>query len=236
MVDFVDWRVRRGSMVRRFSNGLIVQGERLGILELSACLLARSQQPEPLGLLGPLAAACTSEGIRKDTGIVSWLYWPNLVTIDGRVVAKTSMSINASKPEEGNQVLFRILVNCFASRSDAFPSGLPATSILEALGVEIDVDLLRDKIVHALDWYCADWDRGMHRKLVERIRPTIAWLGRDVEVIMTDGQALEGKADGLDEFGSLLLEQRRQQGRQRAGGPTTRTIHPESVELVRVAH
>jgi biotin-(acetyl-CoA carboxylase) ligase len=225
-----DWRVRRGSGIRRFSEGLVVQGGRPGVLELSACR-ATSAQTSPGGfhLLGPLVAACTSEGIRRDTGIVSWLHWPNLVTIEGRAVAKTSLSVSSPQESGGNaQIVFGISVSCFADAATPFPSGLPTTSILDVLGVEIDVDLLRDKILHALGWYYAEWERGMHRKLVDRMRPTIAWLGHEVEVRTAEAEVLKGIAMGLDDGGSLLLEQRGARGSRK-----TRTIPPEGVELVR---
>jgi biotin-(acetyl-CoA carboxylase) ligase len=238
LADFVDWRVRKGPTVRRFSNGLVVQGARPGMLDLSAYRLAGDQTyPERLGFLGVLAAACTSEGIRRDTGIISWLCWPNLVTINDRLVAKASLSLEAppGSADPGahgvnTRVTMQISVNCFASTSSAFPSiSMPSTSILEALGVKIDVDLLRDKILHALNWYFAEWERGMHRKLAERMQPTIAWLGRSVEVWTVGGPRLRGLAKGLDDFGSLFLEQ--WDGRRI---PKTRAIRPEGVELVRV--
>jgi biotin-(acetyl-CoA carboxylase) ligase len=220
-----DWRVRKGSAVRKFSDRLVVQGGRQGVLDLSVCLLADGRA-HGLGFLRPLAAACASEGIRRDTGIVSWLHWPDLVTVDGRVVAKTSLSQAASKKPAGKkEATIEISVNCFAGTSGA------STSILEALGVEIDVDLLRDKILHALNWYHAEWEMGMERKLVERMQPTIAWLGRDVEVTMSDGRALRGRAKGLDDLCSLLLEQL---GDGRRGSPQTRRLPPQSVELVHV--
>ena len=197
------------------------------MLDLSVCLLFTSQRdPRGAGLLGPLAAACASEGIRRDTGIISWLHWPNLVTIDGRVVAKASLSLAAPQEPHGKaQAVFGVSVNCFASTPPSFPSGLPSTSILDVLGVEIDADLLRDKVLHAMDWYFAEWERGMHRKLVDRIEPTVPWLGRDVKVRTVDGKVLAGMAKGLDDDGSLLLER----------GGRTRAIRPEGVELVRVA-
>jgi len=166
-------------------------------------------QSAAFGLLASLAAACASEGIRRDTGIVSWLHWPNLITIDGRVVAQTSLSVTQpANPEAKAQVVTGVLVNCFDGRPASFPSRLPAASILDALGVEIDLDLLRDKVLHALDWYFAEWERGMHRKLVERIEPTISWLGGDVNVRTTDAKVIVGRAKGLDDEGSLLLERR----------------------------
>jgi BirA family biotin operon repressor/biotin-[acetyl-CoA-carboxylase] ligase len=200
------------------------------MLDLSACVRASLQaQPEMFGLLSLLGAACTSEGIRKDTGVASWLHWPNLVTIDGRVVAKTSLSVVAPSGSDGDaRVVFAISVNCFADAPAAFPPGLPATSILGVLGVQIDVGFLRDKVLHALDWYFAEWQSGLHQKLVERMTPNIEWLGRDVEVMASGGRQLRGRAKGLDDLGSLVLEQRDRRGRQK-----TIALPPETVELVR---
>jgi biotin-(acetyl-CoA carboxylase) ligase len=224
--DFA-WKVRKRPVPRRFSDGLVVQGGPRGLLRLSVCRVPiRQAQPAAFGLLGPLAAACTSEGIRRDTGIISWLHWPNLVTIEGRVTAKTSVSVTRHvDPDSRDGVVFDVLVNCSAERPTAFPSGLRATSILEVLGVEIDVDLLRDKVLHAVDWYFAEWERGAHRKLVERMEPTISWLGRDVEVRGAGSRVIQGRAKGLDDDGSLLLERR----------GVTHAIPAEQVELVRVA-
>jgi len=217
------WRVRRGIGVTSFSERLVVQARRSGMLDLSVCLLASGRTtPEELGLLGTLSAACVSEGIRRDTGIVSWLHWPDLVTIGGRVVAKASICLAAPDSAAKTQVTIRISVNCFARSEVGFHSSIQSTSILEALGVEIDVDLLRDKILHALNWYHAEWERGVHRKLVERIRPTVAWLGHSVEVRTRNGQVLKGRAIGLDDLGSLLLRQ----------GRKTRALRPDGVALV----
>jgi biotin-(acetyl-CoA carboxylase) ligase len=229
--DSDDWRIKRGSALWRFSDRLVVQGGRRGLLDLSVCVLADGRaSPGTAGLLGPLVAASASEGIRRDTGVVSWLHWPNLVTIDDRVVAKTSLSMTEVQGSGGKtQVVMGILVNCFSSRPSSFPSALPCTSILDALGVEVDIALLRDKVLHALNWYHAEWERGMLRKLADRIRPTIAWLGRKVEVRAAGGPPLRGMARGLDDFGSLVLEQEGRGGRK-----TARAIHPEGVELVRV--
>ena len=228
MAGFSGWRVRRGAAVRRFSDGLVVQTAGTGSLDLAVCRVAEGHPSHAdIGLLRPLVAACASEGIRRDTGIVSWLHWPDLVTIGGRVVAKTSLSIGAGREADQVKFVLSISVNCFSSVSLASAAELPGTSILEALGVEIDLDLLRDKILHALDWYYAEWERGMHAKLVERIQPTIPWLGGGIKVRMVDGRVLRGTARGLDVHGSLLLEPR--QGNKREDALA---LSPGSVELV----
>jgi hypothetical protein len=316
------WRVRRGSSVNRFSHGLVIQGRRPGMLDLSVCILtsggslfssqesrrvqpsygsgrgdywdsggddtgeigdwdaprmALSSPPAGLSLLGPLAAACTSEGIRKDTGIISWLYWPNLVTIDEGVVAVTSVSTSATPPSKGGQmkepygtmIVFNISVNCFAENRGLKPSaslfsspfsppagsGLSPTSISAVLGVEIDIDLLRDKILHAIDWYHAEWARGMQATLVERIQPTIPWLGRRVVVTMrartaaaaaaaaavaAGGEAevpsgrrvLRGWAAGLDATCSLVLSTGGSRARPREGRQQKKHLPAPSIAVV----
>jgi hypothetical protein len=220
-----DWRVRRGSAVRRFSDGLVVQGGRRGLLRLWVCRAFSPAAPGAFGLLGPLSAACASEGIRRDTGIISWLHWPNLVTIDGKVVANTSLYLTRpSRPGAKAHAVFEVSVSCFGD-SASMPTGLRSTSIAKVLGVEIDASLLREKILHALDWYLAEWERGMLSKLVQRIQPTISWLGQEVDVRTADGRVVKGKAVRLEEGGSLVLE-----------GPVTRKVAPEDVALVRLAH
>jgi biotin-(acetyl-CoA carboxylase) ligase len=219
------WRVRRGSGVGRFSDGLVVQGGSAGLLRLWVCRALSPGAPGAYGLLGPLAAACTSEGIRRDTGIISWLHWPDLVTIDGKVVAKTSLSLaQPSHTGAKAHAIFEVSVNCFAD-AVPFPPGLRSTSIAKVLGVEIDMGLLRDKVLHAFDWYLAEWERGVLIKLVERIQPTISWLGQEVEVTTSGGEVLTGRAVRLGEDGSLGLE-----------GPHARTVAPELVDVVRLAH
>lgn len=230
MLDSVDWRVRKGPGPRQFSDRVVVQGGSAGMLELSICLLAsRSASRRMLGLLVPLAAACASEGIRRDTGIVSWLHWPNLVTIDGRVVAETSVSLARAPESRGRtQVVMNISVDCF-SPGPGTSSALPSTSILTALGVEIDVAMLREKVLHAVNWYYAEWERGMNQKLAERMRPTIAWLGRDVEVRTAEGQVIRGRAIAMDDFGSLVLGKEGSRGSR-----TARALPPDGVEFVSV--
>jgi biotin-(acetyl-CoA carboxylase) ligase len=112
---------------------------------------------------------------------------------------------------------------------------LTPTSIREELGVEIDMRLLRDKILHALTWYQAEWERGMYRKLVERIQPTIPWLGRKVRVETRSHDVLVGRAERLDDTGSLVLAGVERPRRDLGDNGPTETLSPGDVELVRVA-
>ena len=193
--------------------------KKLGLLDLEVSIGAA---PKNLTLLGPVTVAAVSEAIRKDTGIVSWVHWPDLVTIDGKAVGRALVSPSRS----ALAVVIGATVNCSCPASEvAFSPTIPSTSILGELGVEIDVDLLREKVLEAIDWYSAEWERGAHGKLVSRIEPSIPWMGATVRVAMAKGARLEGRAAALDESGSLLLEG--------AGVQTwSATLSPSEVECV----
>ena len=202
-----DWRVRRGSAVRRFSDGLVVQGGRRGLLRLWVCRAFSPAAPGAFGLLGPLSAACASEGIRRDTGIISWLHWPNLVTIDGKVVANTSLYLTRpSRPGAKAHAVFEISVSCFGD-SASMPHRAAFDVHREVLGVEIDAepparqDPARPRLVF----------RRVGEGDAQQARPTGSsppspGSGRRSMSRTADGRVVKGKAVGLDEGGSLVLE------------------------------
>ncbi|HUI00489.1 MAG TPA: hypothetical protein VLX56_02525 [Nitrososphaerales archaeon] len=201
------WTLRKASSAPRFVDRLVLQRRRRGILDLTVHLAVDGRTSDrALGMLLPLAAASTSEGIRRDTGVVSWLHWPDLVTIEGRAVAKATVSVGQRKAAESRQVLMCITVSCFPEKPVS-TAPLPPASLLEVLGVEVDLDLLRNKVLHAVNWYHAAWESGLHSKLAERMLPTIPWIGRKVEVAVDGAPALRGVVKGLDSYCRLLLDQ-----------------------------
>ena len=185
-----------------------------GLLSISGTLEGPSRN---LSLLGPLMAAALSEAIRKDTGLIAWLHWPDLTTVDGSAVGRASLS------RASGVTNVELRVNCFAPGAKAiFSRGVPSGSILDALGVEIDPSLLRERVLDATDWLTAEWEKGAYGRLVERIQPSIAWMGQPVKVVKKNGDTMTGSATGVDEKGSLLLHGKL--------GPVA--ISPEDVEFV----
>ena len=193
------WKLRRGRRLKSPSAGVVLQREgRPGVLDLQICVAASSNLP----LLTPVATGALSEAIRKDTGIISWLHWPDLVTIDDRAVGRVSVSPSP----DGRAVVIQVLVNCSGRNSPASNTDLASTSIRACLGVEVDKNLLREKILEAIGWYSAEWERGVYSKLVARVQPSIPWMGGNVKVKTREGAVFIGKAVALDESGSLVVE------------------------------
>jgi len=162
-------------------------------LRLSA--VARCGDETPL-LLGLIAAFSASEGIRKDTGIISWVRWPRFVTIDGRDVAATSASVtpSAASGVRWTQLDFRVNL----SHTDT-PG---ATSLYDALGVDVDRNLLTEKILDSLSWMHFGWSNGMHPQLLRRIRSMTETIGTRVVLKSGDGRAV-GTALNIDADGRL---------------------------------
>jgi BirA family transcriptional regulator, biotin operon repressor / biotin---[acetyl-CoA-carboxylase] ligase len=230
------WRVSADSKLGLISNGMVLQRDSVrGKLDLSVCIIPAAQPLRKMRLLGPTVTAAVSEAIRKDTGVISWLHWPNLVSIDGKIVGRTSSSSFSLPvaPGDGEKsaVVMDLGVNCFASpAAEHISTQLPKTSLLEVLGVKVDVALLRERILQSITWYYAEWERGMDRKLIQRMEPTVSWIGKQVQVKTIRGTRLSGRATRLREDGSLLLRQEE----PKEGTAKIRAVAPELVEHVRM--
>jgi biotin-(acetyl-CoA carboxylase) ligase len=142
-----------------------------------------------------------SEGIRKDTGIISWIRWPNVVSIEGRTVASCYASKVSSK---GNLVHFELAVN--TSRRPAEGQ----VSLSDLLGVEVEHELLLEKILDSLSWMHSGWTKDMHPQILKRIKSMTETLGSRVSV--GEGARLQvGVAVDIDDLGRLVT--RLQDGR-----------------------
>lgn len=146
--------------------------------------------------LGLVAAFSASEGIRKDTGVISWVRWPNLVAIDGKTVATARARV--IRERESNRAILDFDINI--SR----PSGGCATSLLEAVGVEVDGRILLDKVLESLAWMHAGWVNGMHPQILRRVKSMTETLGSDVSV-SKDGGRLPGVVTDIDGTGRLVV-------------------------------
>jgi hypothetical protein len=164
-----------------------------GLLRFSAVAACGS---ETSLLLGLIAAFSASEGIRKDTGIISWVHWPSIVTIEGKSVAATSASVTPAAGAGWAELDFRI--NLLHSEL------IGSTSLYDELGVEVDRRLLLDKVLESLSWMHFGWSNGMHLQLLRRITSMTETIGSRVSV-RKSGRQTAGSAVEIDALGRLVV-------------------------------
>ena len=176
-------------------DGTVVQGTSRGsVLEFSAIL--RPHADYGMGLLALIAAFCASEGIRRDTGIMTWIRWPDEVVADGKVLASTSL-VSVGSPESVGAVLnFR--VNHGRVRTEG------STSLEEILGVRIDPDLLVTKTMESLSWMYSGWLEQRHPQILNRIGSMLENAGKTVST-KRGNRREDALVVGVDEKGRLLL-------------------------------
>lgn len=204
----ITWKVRRVRRLREPGTGVSgtvrVLPEEGGVLRFVSTAACNSEGPLVLGLV---AAFSASEGIRKDTGIISWVEWPDMVTIGGKVVGRTSARVRDA-PKSGAEgdgatrvAEITISVNLSPSKERA-----GETSLLECIGVEVDSTMLLEKILDSLSWMQFGWINGMHDRLLGRVGSMTETLGRTITVRTSeDGSRVEGVALGLDARGRLRV-------------------------------
>jgi BirA family transcriptional regulator, biotin operon repressor / biotin---[acetyl-CoA-carboxylase] ligase len=146
--------------------------------------------------LGLVAAFSASEGIRKDTGVISWVRWPNSVAIEGKTVATASAGVIRAK--ESNRVVIDFNINVSRPVSEG------ATSLLEVVGVEVDRKILLDKVLESLAWMHAGWVNGMHPQVLRRVKSMTETLGSIISV-PRDGRRVAGVATDIDAKGRLVV-------------------------------
>lgn len=149
--------------------------------------------------LGLVAAFSASEGIRKDTGIISWVRWPNSVAIEGKTVAATRARV--TRDGESNRAVLDFTINVSSPVTEG------VTSLLEAVGVEIDRRILLDKVLESLAWMHAGWVNGMHPQVLRRVKSMTETLGTSVSVSRR-GSRIVGVASDIDEMGRLVVQLR----------------------------
>lgn len=174
------------------SNIVVVDGAEDAALRFSAFTECGD---ESTLLLGIIAAFCASEGIRKDTGIISWVRWPNVVAIDGEEVATTSALVTRGEDKSRVELDFSISVSGAV--------GVDGTTLCAKLGVEVDRDLLMEKVLESLSWMQFGWSTGMHDQILGRVRSMTETIGSRVG-LRSGKTGVAGDVDGAGRLVVLL--------------------------------
>jgi biotin-(acetyl-CoA carboxylase) ligase len=205
-LSLIHWSVRRSTAgVRNSALKLALLGEPEGtvvaqkdtnaaIVEFSTIL--RPGPSSQVGLLRMVTAFCTSEGIRKDTGIITWIRWPDTVIAGSAVIATTDV-VFEPRSDPGWAVLTARINNGAVKEGGA-------TSLYDVLGTKVDDQLLMEKVLESLAWMYYGFSRGMHPHIMKRVRSMVETVGRRVE-ITRDGRSVEGIVKDVDDEGRLVV-------------------------------
>jgi biotin-(acetyl-CoA carboxylase) ligase len=190
-------RVARGLVARRPRDGVVyVQDPLVDAVSLRFSAVAACGSETPL-LLAIIAAFSASEGVRKDTGIISWVRWPNAVTIEGRVVASSSAAVTRTAQGSWAQLDFRVNLLPTAKAG--------ATSLYDELGVEVDSGILLEKILESLSWLHFGWSNGMHAQMLRRVVSMTETIGTKV-LVRGRGAKAAGSVVDIDALGRLTVQ------------------------------
>jgi biotin-(acetyl-CoA carboxylase) ligase len=165
------------------------------VLSFSAILRPSGERPP--GLLAVIATFSASEGIRKDTGIISFLRWPDEVVAGGAVLASTSLETGGTS--DSRWAVLSFLVNRAGVRR------VGSTSLQALLGASVDSDMLVSKVLDSLSWMHSGWTKGMYPQILPRIGSMLDNGGASVN-LLRGGGAVSGVVIGVDEKGRLLVE------------------------------
>ena len=177
--------------------GTVIQG-RTGIRKaLEFSVILRPKAGPPLELLALIATFCASEGIRKDTGIITWLRWPDEVVAGSEVVAGTSFVHGENAA--GRWAILSFQINLGHVSRDG------STSLHNLLGVQVDPEMLLSKILDSLSWMHSGWVKEMYPQVLARISFMLENAG-DRVAVEREGKTVPGVVGGVDELGRLIVD------------------------------
>ena len=131
--------------------------------------------------------------------------WPNdLVTAEGAKVAGILVETALSDGQLAEAVI-GMGINVNWRRSDMpIEIAAGASSLADVAGSDVDRVALLRRLLGALDVEMAAIEAGVSP--LERFRAASGLTGREVEVVLGDGESLRGRAAGIDDDGALVVD------------------------------
>ena len=173
-------------------------------------LLRPDFRPQEATRLTIAAATALVRAIRAETDLPLEIKWPNDLLVGGRKVAGILTELHGEL-DHVKYVILGIGVDVNLNASD-FPPDLrkTATSLKIELGQEICRPALAAAVLHELDSDYARVGSGQFEAVADEWEDLCTTLGRNVSIRVGD-RVIQGRAESLDDDGSLLL--RTQHGR-----------------------
>ncbi|MCG5438522.1 biotin--[acetyl-CoA-carboxylase] ligase, partial [Micromonospora foliorum] len=168
--------------------------------------------PTGYGWLPLLAGVALVEAVARLAELEATLKWPNdLLIDDAKCAGVLAEAVPGRSPDQPPAIVLGIGLNV-TLRADELPvnpTGLPATSLQLAGAVATDRDpLLRALLRAVADWYDR-WRSAGGDAVASGLRDAYlaacATVGREVRVLLPNGDSLTGTATGVDPDGQLMV-------------------------------
>ncbi|RQX16916.1 biotin--[acetyl-CoA-carboxylase] ligase [Micromonospora ureilytica] len=168
--------------------------------------------PTGYGWLPLLAGVALVETVARLAELEATLKWPNdLLIDDAKCAGVLAEAVPGRAPDQPPAIVLGIGLNV-TLRADELPvnpTGLPATSLQLAGAVATDRDpLLRALLRSVADWYDR-WRAAGGDAVASGLRDAYlaacATVGREVRVLLPNGDSLTGTATGVDPDGQLMV-------------------------------
>jgi BirA family biotin operon repressor/biotin-[acetyl-CoA-carboxylase] ligase len=176
------------------------------------------------GWLPLLAGVALVEAVSRLAELEAALKWPNDLLIgDAKCAGVLAEAVPGPSPAQPPAVVIGVGLNVTlrAEELPENPTGLPATSLQLAGAVATDRDpLLRALLRSLADWYDRWRTAGgdaVGSGLRDAYLAACATVGREVRVLLPDGQQLTGVATGVDADGQLVVSSGTNERRLAAG-------------------
>ncbi|MEH1026922.1 biotin--[acetyl-CoA-carboxylase] ligase [Micromonospora profundi] len=164
------------------------------------------------GWLPLLAGVALVEAVARLAELEAALKWPNDLLIgDAKCAGVLAEAVPGGAPAQPPAIVLGMGLNV-TLRADELPvnpTGLPATSLQLSGAAATDRDPLLRALLRALaDWY-ARWRSAGGDAVASGLRDaylaSCATVGREVRVLLPNGDEVTGTATGVDPGGQLLL-------------------------------
>ncbi|WP_444949929.1 biotin--[acetyl-CoA-carboxylase] ligase [Micromonospora ureilytica] len=168
--------------------------------------------PTGYGWLPLLAGVALVETVARLAELEATLKWPNdLLVDDAKCAGVLAEAVPGRAPDQPPAIVLGIGLNV-TLRADELPvnpTGLPATSLQLAGAVATDRDpLLRALLRSVADWYDR-WRSAGGDAVASGLRDAYlaacSTIGREVRVLLPNGDSLTGTATGVDPDGQLMV-------------------------------
>lgn len=173
-------------------------------ISMSVLLTLPGIAPADLGWLPLLTGVAVVDAMRSVAGVDAALKWPNDVQIDGRKLAGILAEVGQTAPDP--VVVIGVGLNV-SLREDELP-GPQATSLVLAGAEVTDRTTLVRALLRSLATQMRAWERAgwATTDLAAAYRERCSTIGAEVRADLPGGEAVTGKATGIDAQGRLSID------------------------------